>query len=259
MSDKLTIVKIGGKVIDKSEKLSAILNDFAKLSDFKILVHGGGYKASQLLKRLNIPVKMVDGRRITDGPSLEIVQRVYAGLINKNIVAELQAKSCPAIGLCGADADTILAHKRPVTNIDYGYVGDVNQVNADSIIKILKSEFIPVFCALTHDGTGQLLNTNADTIASELGSALAQYFKVDIVYCFEMQGVMQELEDPQSIIAHINRKKYSKLKTDKIISNGMIPKIDNAFSALDKGVKNVFIKHYDSLAETDSGTRITEL
>ena len=259
MSDKLTIVKIGGKVIDEPEKLSAILKNFADLSGLKILVHGGGKKASQLLEKLNIPVKMVEGRRITDGPSLEIVQMVFAGLINKNIIAELQADNCPAIGLCGADGNTISAHKRPVTKIDFGFVGDIDRVNAEAIIKILKNGFIPVFCALTHDGKGQMLNTNADTIASELGIALAEYYEVDVIYCFEMRGVMQDINNPESIIAHINRKKYAELKSENIISDGMIPKIDNAFSALDKGVMNVFIKHYNSITKADSGTRISEI
>ena len=258
MPEKLTIVKIGGKVIDEPAKLSAILKDFAELSGLKILVHGGGKKASQLSDQLNIPVNMVDGRRVTDGPSLEVVQMVYAGLINKNIVADLQANNCPAIGLSGADGDTILAHKRPVTKIDFGFVGDIDRINAEAIIKILKNEFIPVFCALTHDGKGQMLNTNADTIASELGGALAEYYEVYIIYCFEMQGVMQDINNSESVIAHINREKFAELKSDDIISDGMIPKIDNAFSALDKGVINVFIKHYTSLTNVDSGTRISE-
>jgi acetylglutamate kinase len=259
MPDKLTIVKIGGKVIDQPEKLSAILKDFADLSGLKILVHGGGKRASQLLEQLLIPVKMVNGRRITDGPSLEIVQMVFAGLLNKNMVAELQANNCPAIGLSGADGNTILAHKRPIAEIDYGFVGDVEKVNAEAIIKILKNEFIPVFCALTHDGKGQILNTNADTIASELGSALSSHYKVDIIYCFEMQGVMRDINKPDSVIAHINREKYAELKDNNIISDGMIPKIDNAFAALDKGVQNVFIKHYSSINKAESGTRISEL
>lgn len=259
MPEKLTIVKIGGKIIDEPEKLSVILKDFADLAGLKILIHGGGKKANQLMEQLNIPVKMVDGRRITDGPSLEIVQMVYAGLINKNIVAKLQVNQCTAIGLCGADGNTISAHKRPVAKVDFGFVGDIDQVNTKPIIKILKNGFIPVFCALTHDGKGQLLNTNADTIAAELGSALARHYEVDIIYCFEMQGVMQDIKNPESRIAHINRKKYAELKSNKIISDGMIPKIDNAFSALEKGVKNVFIKHSNSITEAESGTRISEL
>ena len=259
MPDKLTIVKIGGKVIDQPEKLSAILKDFADLSGLKILVHGGGKRASQLLEQLHIPVKMVNGRRITDGPSLEIVQMVFAGLLNKNMVAELQANNCPAIGLSGADGNTILAHKRPAAEIDYGFVGDVEKVNAEAIIKILKNEFIPVFCALTHDGKGQILNTNADTIASELGSALSSHYKVDIIYCFEMQGVMRDINKPDSVIAHINREKYAELKKDNTISDGMIPKIDNSFTALDKGVQNVFIKHFSAINQTESGTRISEV
>ncbi|MEJ2543269.1 MAG: acetylglutamate kinase [Calditrichaceae bacterium] len=259
MPDKLTIVKIGGKVIDESGKLSSILKDFADLNGLKILVHGGGKKASQLLEKLNVPVKMFHGRRITDGPSLEIVQMVYAGLINKNIVAELQANNCLAIGLSGADGNTILAHKRPVNKIDFGFVGDVDQVNAEAIIKILKNGFIPVFCALTHDGNGQMLNTNADTIAAELGSALSSQYEVDIIYCFEMQGVMQDTKDADSVIAHINREKYAALKADNIISDGMIPKIDNAFAALDKGVQNVFIKHYSAINNLEIGTRLSEV
>lgn len=259
MPDRLTIVKIGGKVIDEPENLSAILKDFSDLSGLKILVHGGGKKASQLLEQLNIPVKIVNGRRITDGPSLEIVQMVYAGLINKNIVAALQANNCQAIGLSGADGNVILAYKRSVTEIDYGFVGDVEKVNEESVIKILKNGFIPVFCALTHDGKGQMLNTNADTIASELGCALSSRYNVDIIYCFEMQGVLQDINNPKSTIAHINREKYATLRADNIISDGMIPKIDNAFAALGKGVQNVFIKHYSAISQTENGTRISEL
>lgn len=259
MAEKLTIVKIGGKVIDEPEKLSVILKDFADLAGLKILIHGGSKKASQLMEQLNIPVKMVDGRRITDGPSLEVVQMVYAGLINKNIVAKLQANNILAIGLCGADGNSILAYKRPVAKIDFGFVGDIDQVNTEAIIKILKNGFIPVFCALTHDGKGQLLNTNADTVAAALGNALARQYEVDIIYCFEMQGVMQDINNPESRIVHINRKKYAELISNKIISGGMIPKIENAFSALEKGVKNVFIKHYNSITEAESGTRISEL
>ncbi|HES59113.1 MAG: acetylglutamate kinase [Calditrichaceae bacterium] len=258
MPDKLIIAKIGGKVIDEAEKLSVILKDFADIPDFKILVHGGGKKASKLMKQLNIPVKMINGRRITDASSLEIVQMVYAGLINKNIVAELQANHCAAIGLSGADGDTILSHKRPPAEVDFGFVGDIDSINTEVIIKILKNGFIPVFCALTHDGKGQMLNTNADTVAAELGRALSSHYEVDIIYCFEMQGVMQDINDPNSVITYINQEKYAELKAENIISDGMIPKIDNAFAALDKGVQNVFIKHYSAITQKESGTRITK-
>ena len=259
MAEKLTIVKIGGKVIDEPEKLSVVLKEFAGLTGLKILVHGGGKKATLFLEKLNIPVKMIDGRRITDAPSLDIVQMVYAGLINKNIVAELQADQCAAIGLSGADGNTILSHKRPVLSVDFGFVGDIEKVNTEALIKILKNGFIPVFCALTHDGKGQMLNTNADTIASELGAALSIYYDIDVIYCFEMQGVLKDLNNPDTIITHITRTNYAELKSEMIITNGMIPKIDNAFSALDKGVKNVYIKHYLSLSDSHSGTRISEI
>ncbi|MEJ2055618.1 MAG: acetylglutamate kinase [Calditrichaceae bacterium] len=254
----MKIVKIGGNVIDDPEKLSVVLAEFAELKGQKILVHGGGKKASSMLEQMKIPVKIADGRRITDSASLEVVQMVYAGLINKNIVADLQAKKCMAIGLSGADAGIILAHKRPVVNIDYGFVGDIENIHTDSLIKILKNGFIPVFCALTHDGRGQILNTNADTIASALGSALAETYNVDIVYCFEMNGVLTDIKNPDSVISHINKQYYKDLRNGNIISDGMIPKIDNAFSALEKGVKNVFIRNFKNLAQEQSGTRISQ-
>ena len=198
---------------------------------------------------------MVDGRRITDAETLKVVQMVYSGLINTNIVAKLNAMDCTSVGMTGADANSILAVKRPVKEIDYGYVGDVKKVETDGIEAMLDKKIIPVFCALTHDGWGQILNTNADTITSALGAALAENYNVDLVFCFELNGVLRDPDDNKSIIPEITRTIYMDLKKNNIISGGMIPKIDNAFYALDKGVNNVFIKKYNTL-ESAQGTKI---
>jgi acetylglutamate kinase len=208
---------------------------------------------------MNTKPKIIDGRRITDLESLKMVQMVYAVLIIKNIMAKLQSLNCPVIGLGGNDANCILAEKRPVTNnIDYGFVGDIKKINNSIIVKFLKEWLIPVFCALTHDGKRQMLNTNSDTIAAELGAALSKTYTVDLVYCFEKDGALTDVNDNKSQIKQIISNEYNQLKADKIISDGMIPKIDNAFQAHQKGVKNVFITHYSLINQTDSiGTRIS--
>jgi len=245
----LHIIKIGGNVIDNSENLHKFLKDFTALSGHKILVHGGGKVATQLSETLGIEPKMVDGRRITDIETLRVVTMVYGGLINKNIVAQLQHFGNNAIGLTGADGDFIRAKKRPVKTIDYGFVGDIdeNSINPKNISSLMEAGFTPVFCALTHDGEGQLLNTNADTIAAALAVALAKLYDTTLIYCFEKKGVLKDITDELSLINDINPLRYEELKRDQIIHSGMLPKLDNAFAAIDNGVKAVIIGHSDDL------------
>lgn len=253
--DKLTIIKIGGHVVDDDGKLRQVLDQFSEFAGKKILVHGGGKLASDVLQSMAIQPKMVDGRRVTDAETLKVVQMVYSGLINTNIVARLNACNCLATGMTGADANSILAVKRPVEEVDFGFVGDVVKVNILGIEAVLKDKIVPVYCAITHDGQGQILNTNADTITSALGSALSENYDVDLVFCFELNGVLKDPEDQDSVIDDITETAYSSLKMEKIVTNGMIPKIDNAFEALHNGVTNVFIKKYSNLGN-DMGTRI---
>jgi acetylglutamate kinase len=260
---KLNIIKIGGNVIDNSENLHRFLKDFAALDGYKILVHGGGKVATQLSATLGIEAKLVDGRRITDIETLRVVTMVYAGLINKNIVAALQAVHCNAIGLTGADGNFIKAKKRPVKTIDYGFVGDIDEhsINPANLKSLLEAGFVPVFSALTHDGAGQLLNTNADTIASALAVALAELYDTTLIYCFEKKGVLQDIDDEDSVIRDINPQRYKELKERQIIAGGMLPKLDNAFTAISCGVKAVIIGHADELGQLKNnkpfGTRLS--
>ncbi|MEN8124807.1 MAG: acetylglutamate kinase [Bacteroidota bacterium] len=241
MKQKLKIIKIGGNVINDKEALSSFLADFSKMEELKILVHGGGKRATQMANELGLKPKMIGGRRITDEVTLEIVTMVYAGLINKNIITELQKNNCNAIGLSGADANTIVAHKRIVKDIDYGFAGDVDAVNSEVIKVFVDNNLTPVFCAITHDKNGQLLNTNADTIAAELAKGMSKYFEVELIYCFEKSGVLIDVENEDSVIEKINSETYPKLKKEGIIADGMLPKIDNCFDALQNGVKKVVI------------------
>lgn len=241
MKQKLSIIKIGGNIIEDQESLSQFLKLFAQLEGPKILIHGGGKRATEFGRRLGIESKMVEGRRITDAKSLELVVMVYAGLVNKNIVAQLQANNSNAIGLSGADANTVIAVKRPVNKLDFGFVGDIVNVNAGSISKLLTADFVPVFCALTHDRNGQLLNTNADTIASELAIAMSQAYDTTLYYCFEKKGVLRSIKDEDSVIQKIDLKSYENLKQKKIVADGMLPKLDNCFHALNKDVQQVCI------------------
>jgi len=238
MKNKLTIVKIGGNVINDEKALTSFLADFTSIKGLKILVHGGGKKASELAAQIGLTPKMVNGRRITDNANLEVVTMVYAGLLNKTIVAQLQQYNCNAIGLSGADANSIKAHKRIVKDTDYGFAGDIDNVN-DSVIKLLlENNLTPVFCAITHDKNGQLLNTNADTIASEIASALASTYHVHLIYCFEKNGV---LNDDNSVVENIDFKLYKELKNKNIIADGMLPKLKNCFYALNNGVEKIII------------------
>jgi acetylglutamate kinase len=252
---QLTIIKIGGNVIDNSENLYQFLLDFTALPGNKILVHGGGKIATELGESLGIEAKMVDGRRITDIETLRIVTMVYAGLINKNMVAQLQAKGCNAIGLTGADGNIIKAKKRPVKEIDYGYVGDLdeNSVSSTMLDNLLKAGLTPVLCAITHDGDSQLLNTNADTIASALAVAMSQVYETRLVYCFEKKGVLKDISDDNSVVREIRADEFEGLKADGTVQGGMIPKLHNAFEAIKKGVSAVYIGKADELSELSNG------
>lgn len=255
MKDSLVIVKVGGKIVEDNDTLQQLLKDFAAIPGKKILVHGGGRSATAMATRLGIESKMVDGRRITDADMLQVVTMVYGGLVNKNIVAGLQAKGLNAIGLTGADGNVIRSVKRPVKDIDWGFVGDVEAVNTDTLTTILNQGMIPVLAPLTHDGNGQLLNTNADTIAGETAKALSRIYKVTLVYCFEKPGVLLHEDDDNSVIPYISYYDFPRLVEDGTISGGMIPKLQNAFSALQAGVTSVLITKASNL-DTLTGTTI---
>lgn len=241
MNQQLSIIKIGGNIIENESELLKFLALFAKIDGLRILVHGGGKKANQVLEKIGIVPKMVNGRRITNAESLDVAIMVYGGLTNKKIVAQLQSLNCNAIGMSGADANAIQAHKRPVKEIDYGFAGDVEGINANLIGKLIALDLIPVFCALTHDQKGQLLNTNADTIASELAIGMSTTFETTLYYCFELNGVLKSFEDKNSVIKKINSDSYKSLVSDGSIANGMLPKMQNCFHALKNGVKEVRI------------------
>ncbi len=247
MKQKLSIIKIGGSVIEDKVALDKFLMLFTKLEGPKILVHGGGTLATQFATRLGIESKMIGGRRITDAETLDVITMVYAGLTNKNIVAQLQGNNCNAIGLSGADGDAIQAHKRPVTAIDYGFAGDVDGVNSKMISELLTTGLTPVFCAMTHDGNGQLLNTNADTIASELAIGLSERYKTTLYYCFEKKGVLMDIKNNESVVKHINSTTYEKLLADGTIANGMLPKLENCFHALQNKVDKVCLGDMEML------------
>lgn len=253
--DRLTIIKVGGKVVENEESLNDLLNQFDKISGNKILVHGGGRTATQMAKKLGIETKMVDGRRITDADMLEVVTMVYGGLVNKKIVAGLQARGTNAVGLTGADLGLIKAHKRPVKDVDYGFVGDVDDVNASELRLLINENVIPVIAPLTHDGKGQILNTNADTIASELATELANYYKVYLFYCFEKKGVLVDPNDESTVIYDLNISLFNQYKNEGIISDGMIPKLENGFRAKMKGVQEILITNPENIA-TGRGTRL---
>lgn len=247
---KLSVVKIGGKVVTDKVKLDAFLKAFSKLDGYKILVHGGGNIASAWMTKLGIQPKMVDGRRITDADTLEVVTMVFSGL-NKQIVAKLQSKDCNSIGFSGADLNILHSSKRIYSDIDFGYVGDIQNVNATLLTKLIEDNIVPVICALTHDNNGQLLNTNADTIASELARGLSDSFEVNLVYCFEQPGVLSDFER-KIVIPEMNLSNYDQFKNMGIISDGMIPKLDNAFDAINEGVSKVKICHFEDLKNVDS-------
>lgn len=253
----LTVIKIGGGVIDDTVALDGFLDRFAAVAEPKILVHGGGRAASEMSKKLGHETTMIDGRRITDAGTLKVAVMIYAGLINKTIVARLQKRGCNAIGISGADGNAIPAARRPSAPIDFGYVGDVDPaaINTALLGRLLDCGLTPVFCAITHDGGGGLLNTNADTIASSLAIAMSQEYAVRLVFCFEKHGVLCDSADERSIIAALEKTEYETLKAAGVIGGGMTAKLDNAFAALEQGVSEITITHASELG-AESGTTI---
>ena len=242
MKEKLTIVKVGGAVVEDELQLSQLLRDFSAIEGRKVLVHGGGRKATKMAERMGIETRMVNGRRITDTDMLEVVTMVYGGLVNKNLVARLQANGVNAIGLTGADANTICSHKRPLKDgVDYGWVGDVDSVAYDTLGQLIEAGITPVMAPLTHDGEGHILNTNADTIASETAKGLAHLYDVTLIFSFEKKGVLSNPDDDESVIPTITHDDFERYKADGTISGGMLPKIENALSAVDAGVSRVII------------------
>lgn len=251
MEESIKIFKIGGSVIERPELLKSFLKDFAALPEPKILVHGGGRSATTMAEKMGVATRMVEGRRVTDEAMLEIVLMVYGGL-NKKITALLQSEHCNAIGLTGADMNVMKAHKRPANPVNYGLVGDIDAVNARGLIGLLEQGIIPVMAPLTHDGQGQILNTNADNIAGSIARGLAQHKTVELYYCFEKKGVMLDPEDDSSLIETITSADFSRLKAEGVVSEGMIPKLENAFKTLDAGVEKVCIMHYQALQHVGS-------
>lgn len=255
--EKLTVIKVGGKIVEEEATLNRLLDDFASIEGYKVLVHGGGRSATKLAARLGIESKMVNGRRITDAETLKVVTMVYGGLVNKNIVAGLQARGVNALGLTGADMDVIRSVKRPVKEVDYGFVGDVEQVNLPFLADLIHKGIVPVMAPLTHDGQGHLLNTNADTIAGETAKALASQFDVTLVFCFEKKGVLRDENDDNSVIPQITPEAFGQYVANGVIQGGMIPKLENAFRALDAGVSEVVITLAAAIGE-EGGTHIVK-
>ncbi len=249
MMERITVVKIGGNVIDNPDALKTFLAEFAAIEGPKILVHGGGKLATRLAERLELKVQMVDGRRITDKGTLDVVTMVYAGLVNKQIVAGLQALGCNAIGLSGADGNAVTAHRRAPQPIDYGFVGDIDCVDSALLQRLLEGGLVPVFSAIMHDGHGSLLNCNADSVASAVALGAAAVAPTDLVFCFEKAGVLRNPEDESSVIPEITTESYPPLKADGTVSKGMIPKIENALKAVEQGVRSVTIRSSAHLAD----------
>lgn len=258
MKTKLTVIKIGGEIINNPEQLQAFLADFSRLNEPKVLVHGGGKIATALSAKLGIETRMQEGRRITTKENLEVVTMVYAGLINKNITASLQSQKCNAIGLSGADASVIVASKRPSKPLDYGYVGDIQSINSKVIDTFVQSQMVPVFSAICHDGKGQLLNTNADTIATEIAIAMSEKYDTELIYCFDKKGVLMDVNDDDSVVGKINTDVYRNLREQKVIHDGMLPKMENAFHALNHKVSKVMIGNTDFIKDrTEAHTLLT--
>lgn len=263
---KLTLVKVGGAIVENADSLSSLLDKFASIEGHKVLVHGGGRSATRIAERLGLPQQMVAGRRVTDADTLRVVTMVYAGLVNKNIVAQLQARGINALGLTGADMNVISSHRRPpkqvrmddgsIETVDYGFVGDIDQVNADLLADLIAKGVVPVMCPIGHDTQGSLLNTNADTIAAEVAKALARNFEVTLVYCFEKRGVLRDADDDDSVISCITQAEFPVLVEQGIVSGGMLPKLENAFDAIRAGVQEVVITRADALDHPSEGTRL---
>lgn len=254
--EQLRVFKIGGKVVENDDHLSTFLQAFSSLQGNKILIHGGGKWVSEMCQKLGIKVNMVEGRRITDAKTLEVVKMMLAGVANKNVVSKLQGFGCNAIGMTGADGNTITAEKRPLKNgVDFGFVGDVKEVNHKVIQKIIEAGLVPVFASMTHDRAGNLFNTNADTVASSVAVGMSDDFDVELNYCFELNGVLESINDPESVIKEINPKSYLELKNQGIINSGMIPKIDNAFDAIQSGVTAVRIMNAQHIVKLAKGKK----
>lgn len=254
--EKLTLIKVGGKIVEEQATLSRLLASFAAIPGRKVLVHGGGRSATAMASRLGIESRMVGGRRITDKAMLEVVTMVYAGLVNKNIVAGLQAQGVNALGMTGADMNILLSDKRPVGEVDYGYVGDVRRVDAAALSALIEMGVVPVIAPLTHDGRGSMLNTNADTMAGETAKALASRYEVSLVYCFEKRGVLRDENDDNSVIAEMTRQQFETYRAEGVVQGGMIPKLENAFDAIRHGVREVIITRADAIGKEYEGTKI---
>lgn len=255
MKERITVVKVGGAVVEDPDKLAQLINDFSAIEGRKVLVHGGGRSATKIAAQLGIESKMVNGRRITDKEMLRVVTMVYGGLVNKNLVAQLQAKGVNALGLTGADMNVIHAHKRPVADVDYGYVGDVDDADGTQLSKLIETGVVPVMAPLTHDGKGNMLNTNADTIASTTAKALAPFYDVTLIYAFEKPGVLSNPDDDNSVIKQITHEDFKRYVANGTVAGGMIPKIENALAAIDAGVKKVIITKADAI-DGQHGTAI---
>ena len=253
--EKLTLIKVGGKIVEETDTLNSLLDDFVRLCGAKVLVHGGGRSATTVATQLGITTQMIDGRRVTDEAMLRVVTMVYGGLVNKQIVAGLQQRGLNALGLTGADMNYMLSEKRPAVPIDYGFVGDVKKVDGAALADLIAKNIVPVLAPLTHDGKGNLLNTNADTIAGEAAKALARYFDVTLVYCLEKKGVLLDETDENSVIPHLTENEFERLKAQNVIVGGMVPKLTNAFAALKAGVRAVVITKADDITK-NVGTRI---
>lgn len=257
MEPALKIYKIGGNVIDSEDALQRFLGEFSEVKGPKLLVHGGGKIATRMSKELGIQTQMIDGRRVTDAATIDIVTMVYAGLINKKVTAQLQKLGCNAIGLTGADANCVKAVKRLANPIDYGFVGDIypDGVDADKILSFVNGGLTPVFCAINHDGNGLLLNCNADSVASALAIAMARVMPTELIFCFEKEGLLRDVDDPESVISGITHHSYKTLREEGVITDGMIPKVENALKAIDAGVKTVTIRSSKNIL-IPSGTTI---
>jgi acetylglutamate kinase len=257
MKQSLNIVKVGGAILEDNDSLKAFTDAFAEIKGAKLLIHGGGRSATRFASRLGIETTMVNGRRITDDAMLEVVTMVYGGDVNRRLVASLQSLSCNAIGLTGADLNLVTSRRRPpVDGIDYGNVGDVVSINSKAFKDLLSIGAVPVIAPLTHDMNGHLLNTNADTMAGEIASGLAEIFDVTLTFCFEKNGVLSDSANDDSVIPLIDRQLFARLREEKVVEGGMIPKLDNAFKAIDRGVRQVKIIHYSRISTPGAGTTI---
>ncbi len=253
---RLKIVKIGGKLIENEEKLQLFLNDFSSLEGPKILVHGGGNYATEMADKLGYETKMIDGRRITDSNSLKVIIMTYGGLINKNMVAKLLALGCNSIGLCGADGGSIISTKREVKEIDYGFVGDIAEINSSFISALLDQNITPVFSPISCTLDGELLNTNGDSVAAELAISLSSNYETELYFCFEKKGVLEDAADDESVIESLDPKKYKAFLDDKVISDGMLPKLYNSFQALERGVSKICLGDSTLLQKNSKHTKI---